>query len=194
MPGLYTLFRLPGQMNASTTLCNDPGRRKTCREDSAPVNSGESQMRAVVQRVLEAAVKIGEEDVEVGRIGRGILVFLGVGPDDTMEDVYYLAEKTVNLRIFPDEMDKMNLSVLDIGGGVLIISQFTLFGDCRKGRRPSYAGAAPPDLAEALYEAFVLEVRKHTPLTATGRFQKTMRVHLVNDGPVTLLLDSRRQF
>jgi D-tyrosyl-tRNA(Tyr) deacylase len=145
-----------------------------------------------VQRVLEASVEI--DDREVGRIGRGILVFLGVGPEDGIEDVGTLAEKIVHLRIFPDDSDKMNLSVLDVGGGVLVVSQFTLYGDCRKGRRPSYAGAAPPEKAEPLYEEFVREVRRFTDSVATGRFQEMMRVHLVNDGPVTLLLDSRKAF
>lgn len=149
-------------------------------------------MRAVVQRVLEAGVEI--EGREVGRIGRGILVFLGVGPEDGPEDVQSLAEKIVHLRIFPDEADKMNLSVLDVAGGILVVSQFTLYGDCRKGRRPSYAGAAPPEKAERLYEDFVREVRRFTHSVATGRFQEMMRVHLVNDGPVTLLLDSQKVF
>ena len=149
-------------------------------------------MRAVVQRVIEAGVKIGGE--EVGRIGRGILIFLGVGPEDGQEDVRYLADKIVHLRIFADEQDKMNLSVEDVGGGILVISQFTLFGDCRKGRRPSYAGAAPPDRARALYEAFVAELRRCGLPVETGRFQEMMQVHLVNDGPVTLLLDSKKLF
>jgi len=100
----------------------------------------------------------------------------------------------VHLRIFPDAFDKMNLSVLDVGGGILVISQFTLFGDCRKGRRPSYASAAPPELANALYEAFVDEVRQFTASVETGQFQEMMQVHLINDGPVTLLLDSRKAF
>ncbi len=149
-------------------------------------------MRAVIQRVSEAFVRINGQ--EVGRIGRGILVLLGVGPEDEEEDVRYLAEKTAHLRIFSDERDKMNLSVLDIGGGVLVVSQFTLFGDCRKGRRPSYAGAAPPDLARKLYELFVEELRRYAPGVQTGRFQEMMQVHLINDGPVTLLLDSRKNF
>jgi D-tyrosyl-tRNA(Tyr) deacylase len=149
-------------------------------------------VRAVVQRVLESSVEI--DGREVGRIGRGILVLLGVGPDDGPEDVRTLTEKIVHLRIFPDEADKMNLSVLDVEGGVLVVSQFTLYGDCRKGRRPSYAGAAPPEKAETLYEEFVRKVRRFTDSVATGRFQEMMRVHLVNDGPVTLLLDSRKAF
>ena len=149
-------------------------------------------MRGVVQRVSEAFVVVNDE--EVGRIGRGILVFVGVGPDDTDEDARHLAEKAVHLRIFPDEQDKMNLSVLDVAGSILAISQFTLLGDCRKGRRPSYAGAAPPDLARALYEAFVEELRRYSLPVATGKFQENMQVHLINDGPVTLLLDSRKSF
>lgn len=149
-------------------------------------------MRAVIQRVSEAAVTVNGE--EVGRIGRGILVFLGVGPGDGPEDVRYLAEKTAHLRIFPDDADKMNLSVLDVDGGVLVISQFTLFGDCRKGRRPSYAGAAPPETANKLYEDYILELRRLCSRVATGVFQEMMAVHLVNDGPVTLLLDSRKTF
>jgi D-tyrosyl-tRNA(Tyr) deacylase len=149
-------------------------------------------MRSVVQRVSEAFVVVNEE--EVGRIGRGILVFVGVGPDDTDEDVHHLADKVVHLRIFPDEQDKMNLSVLDVAGSILAISQFTLLGDCRKGRRPSYAGAAPPDLARALYEALVEELRRYSLPVATGKFQENMQVHLINDGPVTLLLDSRKSF
>jgi D-aminoacyl-tRNA deacylase len=152
----------------------------------------ELNVRAVVQRVVEASVTVDGE--ETGRIGKGVLVFLGVGPDDEPGDIRYLSEKIVNLRIFPDESDKMNLSVLDVGGGVLVISQFTLFGDCRKGRRPSYAGAAPPDLARRLYGEFVEEMKKHAVHVATGVFQEMMRVHLVNDGPVTLLLDSRKVF
>jgi D-tyrosyl-tRNA(Tyr) deacylase len=147
-------------------------------------------MRAVVQRVAEASVSIGGH--EVGRVGRGILVFVGIASSDTMEDVRYLAEKVSHLRIFPDQQDKMSYSVLDIKGGVLVISQFTLLGDCRKGRRPSYSRAAPPDIARNLYEAFVEELRRYPLNIETGRFQEMMQVSLINDGPVTLLLDSRR--
>lgn len=149
-------------------------------------------MRAVVQRVSEAGVSIGGE--KVGSIGRGILVLLGVGQEDGPEDIRYLSEKIVHLRIFSDEQDKMNSSVLDIGGAILVVSQFTLFGDCRKGRRPSYAGAAPPDAARRLYESFVEELRRFGLPVQTGRFQEMMQVELVNDGPVTLLLDSRKNF
>jgi D-aminoacyl-tRNA deacylase len=149
-------------------------------------------VRAVIQRVAEASVTIGEH--ESGRIGRGLLVLVGVGPGDDARDARYLAEKTVHLRVFPDDADKMNLSVLDIGGGILAVSQFTLFGDCRKGRRPSYATAAPPDLAQSLYDLYVEELRKFTPEVATGVFQEMMRVRLVNDGPVTLLIDTGKLF
>jgi len=149
-------------------------------------------MRAVIQRVLNAGVRI--EGVETARIGKGLLVLLGVGSEDSERDARYLAEKTVYLRVFPDESDKMNLSVLDIQGEILVVSQFTLYGDCRKGRRPSYAPAARPDLAESLYEVYVGELVKFTPKVATGRFQQMMEVSLVNDGPVTLLLDSEKNF
>jgi D-aminoacyl-tRNA deacylase len=149
-------------------------------------------LRAVVQRVSEAGVSIQGD--ETARIGRGILVLLGVGAEDTEDDAGYLAEKTVNLRIFPDEEDKMNLSVLDVGGEILVVSQFTLYGDCRKGRRPSYIAAAPPDTAKALYESYVRQLSRFTPGIATGRFQEMMNVFLINDGPVTLLLDSRKNF
>lgn len=149
-------------------------------------------MRAVVQRVGKAAVLV--DGRSVGEIARGILVLLGVGSGDGPEDVRYLAEKTAYLRIFPDEMGKMSQSVLDIKGEVLVVSQFTLYGDCRKGRRPSYSGAAPPEKARALYELFVEELRRYSLSVETGRFQEMMDVHLVNDGPVTLLLDSRKVF
>lgn len=149
-------------------------------------------LRAVVQRVLEAFVRVGEE--EVARIGPGLLVFVGVGPEDSLDDVRSLTDKVARLRVFPDDEDKMNRSVLDIGGGVLVVSQFTLMGDCRKGRRPSYAGAAGPGLARSLYDAFIEHMRAYPVQVASGRFQETMRVHLVNDGPVTLLLDSRKLF
>jgi D-tyrosyl-tRNA(Tyr) deacylase len=155
-------------------------------------NRGESTMRAVVQRVSEASVRI--EGESVGNIDRGILILVGVGPEDDQEDIRYLAEKIVRLRIFPDDRDKMNHSVLDIGGSILAVSQFTLYGDCRKGRRPSYAGAASPEKARMLYEAFVEELRRYELRVETGRFQEMMQVHLVNDGPVTLLLDSKKSF
>jgi D-aminoacyl-tRNA deacylase len=149
-------------------------------------------MRAVVQRVLEAAVHI--EGEEVGRIGPGLLVFLGVGQGDSLVDVDFLAEKVVQLRVFPDAENKMNRSLLDIRGGVLVVSQFTLWGDCRKGRRPSFAGAAPPDLARSLYDRFLDRLRTFPVTVETGRFQEMMAVHLINDGPVTLLLDSSKAF
>ena len=149
-------------------------------------------MRAVIQRVFEASVKTG--GVEIARIGRGALVLLGVSSADSVEDACYLAEKTVYLRIFPDGADKMNLSVLDIEGEILVVSQFTLYGDCRKGRRPSYASAARPDTALALYESYVKALLKFTPKVRTGRFQEMMEVFLINDGPVTLLLDSGKNF
>jgi D-aminoacyl-tRNA deacylase len=149
-------------------------------------------VRAVVQRVLEASVSIREKTT--GQIGKGILIFLGVGQGDTIEDARTLAEKVVHLRIFPDADDKMNLSILDVGGGVLVISQFTLFGDCRKGRRPSYASTAPPEQAKTLYQAFIEEIRHYTASVETGQFQEMMRVQLINDGPVTLLIDSKKTF
>lgn len=149
-------------------------------------------MRAVVQRVSEASVSVETE--EVGRIDQGILVLLGVGQDDGPGDAIYMAEKVIHLRIFADEQGKMNRSLLDVGGGLLAVSQFTLWGDCRKGRRPSFIAAAEPSKAEELYEAFVRHARSLGVTVFTGRFQEMMEVSLVNDGPVTLLLDSKKAF
>ena len=149
-------------------------------------------MRAVIQRVKEASVQV--ENQEVGSIGHGILVFLGVGQDDGAEDAIYMAEKVVHLRIFADEQGKMNRSLLDVGGSLLAVSQFTLWGDCRKGRRPSFIAAAETSRAEELYEAFVQHTETLGVTVATGRFQEMMEVSLVNDGPVTLLLDSKKAF
>jgi D-tyrosyl-tRNA(Tyr) deacylase len=149
-------------------------------------------VRAVVQRVKEAQVTVAGE--VVGRVGRGLLVLLGVAKGDTDEDAETLAEKTAHLRIFPDEAGQMNRSVVDIAGGVLVVSQFTLLGDARKGRRPSYIGAAAPEEASRLYEVFVARVRAVGLQVATGVFRADMDVALVNEGPVTLLLDSRRTF
>jgi D-aminoacyl-tRNA deacylase len=146
-------------------------------------------MRAVIQRVSRASVVIDGETV--GRIDRGLLVLLGVHRDDSAAQVPWLAEKVVGLRIFNDADGKMNLSVMDVGGGVLVVSQFTLYGDCQKGRRPSFIEAAVPETAIPLYEAFVNALRAQGVPTATGRFGATMQVELVNDGPVTLILDSR---
>jgi D-tyrosyl-tRNA(Tyr) deacylase len=146
-------------------------------------------MRAVVQRVTRASVVVGTE--VVGAIDRGLLVLLGVAPDDSPDDARWLADKIVGLRIFPDDADKMNRSVADVRGGVLVVSQFTLYGDCRKGRRPSFIGAAGPDIAVPRYEAFVDAVKALGVPTATGRFGAMMQVELVNDGPVTLILDTR---
>ena len=149
-------------------------------------------MRAVIQRVSQASVSVAGE--EVGAIGRGLLVLLGVGRDDAAEDVHYLADKVVNLRVFEDADGKMNRSVLDIGGALLVVSQFTLWGDCRKGRRPSFVAAAPPRQAEVVYLAVVDALKSYSIPVATGIFQENMAVHLINDGPVTLLVDSRKAF
>jgi len=149
-------------------------------------------MRAVVQRVSEASVSVNDEIVS--RIGRGLLVLLGVGAEDTESDAEYLAEKIANLRIFEDEKGKMNLSVLDVRGEVLVVSQFTLYGDCRKGRRPSFTQAARPDKAQALYSYFIARIREEGVPTREGVFQAHMRVSLTNDGPVTILLDSGKSF
>ncbi len=149
-------------------------------------------MRAVLQRVTRASVRVGGEPV--GEIGAGLLVLLGVGRDDTDEDARYLLEKTLNLRVFDDAEGRMNLSLIESGGGLLVVSQFTLHGDARRGRRPSWYDAAAPEHAEPLYELFVAEARKHLPNVATGGFRQMMEVELVNDGPVTILLDSKRLF
>jgi D-tyrosyl-tRNA(Tyr) deacylase len=147
-------------------------------------------VRAVLQRVSQASVTVAGEIV--GRIDKGWLVLLGVGRGDTLEDVTYLVDKVINLRAFPDADGKMNLSVKDTAGGVLVVSQFTLYGDCRKGRRPGFSEAAPPALADELYQAFAAAIGNAGLATATGRFQNHMDVALVNDGPVTFLLDSRK--
>ncbi len=149
-------------------------------------------MRAVVQRVSRAKVTVGEEIT--GEIGLGLLVRFGVGHDDTEADATYLAEKIAGLRVFEDEVGKMNRSVQDAGGSVLAVSQFTLYGDVRKGKRPSFDAAAPPDKARQLYEFFVERVRALGLPCETGRFQAMMRVELVNEGPVTILLDSGKAF
>lgn len=146
-------------------------------------------MRALLQRVSEARVEIDDE--VVAEIGAGLLVFLGVMPDDDESDAAYLVDKLLGLRIFADDARPMNRSVLDVGGGVLLVSQFTLAADTSRGRRPSFSGAAPPDLAEPLYDRFGAMLRERTGDVATGRFGAEMRVYLVNDGPVTILLDSR---
>jgi len=147
-------------------------------------------MRAVIQRVKEAKVEVNGDII--GKIGEGFLVLLGVGKDDTEEDVRYLADKVLGLRIFEDEAGKMNLSITDVKGEILAVSQFTLYGDSRKGRRPSFDEAAPPDVAERLYELFVEEIRKSGIKVETGKFRALMDVHLVNSGPVTILLDSKK--
>ncbi|WP_146372977.1 D-aminoacyl-tRNA deacylase [Symmachiella macrocystis] len=149
-------------------------------------------MRAVVQRVSRAQVSVAGEIT--GEIDSGYLVLLGVTADDSQDDVIYLAAKIAGLRIFEDEAGKMNLSLADVGGGMLVVSQFTLLGDCRKGRRPSFVAAACPEIANPLYESFVAEVRGHGIEVATGRFQEQMSVELVNEGPVTILVDSRKEF
>ena len=149
-------------------------------------------MRACVQRVKEASVTV--DDRIVGQIGRGLLVLLGVSGDDTDDDARQLADKICGLRIFEDADDKMNRSVEDIGGALLVVSQFTLFGDCRKGRRPSFTKAAPPEQADQLYQTFVAAAGVRGIRVETGQFRAHMDVALVNDGPVTLLLDSRKLF
>jgi D-tyrosyl-tRNA(Tyr) deacylase len=149
-------------------------------------------MRAVVQRVTRARVTV--DDQVVGEIGNGLVVLLGVAHDDTKADADYLAPKIASLRIFDDGDGKMNLSVKEIEGGLLVVSQFTLYGDVRRGLRPSWSEAAPPEVAEPLYEYFVESSRKLVARVATGSFRKTMQVELVNDGPVTIMLDSRKLF
>ncbi|MGE0406951.1 MAG: D-aminoacyl-tRNA deacylase [Candidatus Korobacteraceae bacterium] len=149
-------------------------------------------MRAVVQRVSRASVTVGEE--VTGRIDLGLLVLLGVGQDDTETDAAYLADKVATLRVFEDAAGKMNLSVADTRGAVLAVSQFTLYGDARGGRRPSFISAARPEHAERLYEHFVSRIRAAGLRCETGRFQQMMKVELVNEGPVTILLDSKKLF
>lgn len=149
-------------------------------------------MRAVVQRVSKAGVDIG--GITTATIGGGLVIFLGIGSGDSTKDCAWMADKIIHLRIFPDSDGKMNTSLANMGGEMLIISQFTLHGDCRKGRRPGFSAAAPPQIAEPLYNQFIEEVRERGVPVATGIFQAEMAVDLVNDGPVTLLLDSEKTF
>ena len=149
-------------------------------------------MRAVLQRVRKASVTV--EQKVVGQIAQGWLVLLGVGRDDCEADTSYLAQKTLHLRAFSDDQGRMNRSVLDTQGNILVVSQFTLYGDCRKGRRPGWSNAAPPDQAVSLYELYCQQLRQGGLGVQTGVFQAHMDVELVNDGPVTLLLDSKKRF
>jgi len=149
-------------------------------------------MRAVIQRVLSARVEVDNQ--VVGQIGEGTLVFLGVGREDNEEDCQYIADKISNLRIFHDNQGKMNRSLLDIAGSVLLVSQFTLYGDARKGRRPGFSEAAPPELGESFYLKVAARLRENGLKVETGTFQAHMQVHLCNDGPVTILLDSKKGF
>jgi len=149
-------------------------------------------MRAVVQRVHQASVEV--EGLTVGEIGPGLAVFIGVGREDNQDDADYMVSKIAGLRIFEDEAGLMNLSVQESGGSVLSISQFTLYGDCRKGRRPGFSSAAPPEEAEKLYDYFCERLSLEGLSVATGRFQAEMRILVDNDGPVTMLLDSKRNF
>ncbi|NLY19537.1 MAG: D-tyrosyl-tRNA(Tyr) deacylase [Clostridiaceae bacterium] len=150
-------------------------------------------MRAVVQRVIRSSVVV--DNKEVGNIGKGLTVLLGVENDDTEKDMQYMADKIVNLRIFEDSSGKMNLSALDVGGELLVVSQFTLFGDCRKGKRPSFTKAASSDFADSLYKEFVKYIKDRYPIKVeTGVFQAQMQLEIHNDGPVTILLDSKKLF
>jgi len=149
-------------------------------------------LRAVVQRVARGKVTV--EGQVKGEIGKGYVVLLGVQVDDTEKDALYLADKVLNLRIFPDEEGKMNLSILDVGGSILVVSQFTLLGDCRYGRRPSFIQAARPEMADELYNKFVQLLKDSGLNVATGQFQTDMLVEIANDGPVTILLDSKKLF
>ncbi len=145
-----------------------------------------------MQRVSQAKVTVAGE--VAGQIGKGFLILLGVGTNDRQDDAVYLAQKVVGLRVFEDSEEKMNLCLADVGGAALVVSQFTLYGDCRKGRRPSFIEAARPEMANSLYEVFVAELRGQGLHVETGRFQQHMDVELTNDGPVTLLLDSTKLF
>ncbi len=169
-------------------------KRIYCRDQvvTQPGGKGGVKVRAVVQRVTRARVEVQGETL--GSIGRGLVVLLGVQEGDTSQDADYMAEKLAHLRVFSDAQDRMNLSLLDIEGEALVVSQFTLLGDCRKGRRPSFIQAAPPREAEALYLEVVERLRQKELQVAQGRFQATMEVIIHNDGPVTLLLDSYRIF
>ena len=149
-------------------------------------------MRAVVQRVTEASVSV-DNDI-VGSIKKGLLVFLGVGNEDNFNDLEYLVEKVLGLRIFEDDMEKMNLSLLDIQGELLIISQFTLYGDVRKGKRPNFTQSAKPDIAEDLYNQFVDKCKEKGIKTEKGVFGAHMKINLINDGPVTIMVDSKKVF
>ena len=149
-------------------------------------------MRAVVQRVTRASVKVEAE--LIGEIGNGLVVLVGIARDDTKVEAAYLVDKISNLRIFDDEEGKMNLSVKDVNGALLIVSQFTLYGDARRGLRPSWIDAAPPEVAEPLYDFFVRQARTVVDDVVTGTFQAMMQVELINDGPVTILLDSNKLF
>lgn len=149
-------------------------------------------MRAVVQRVSSASVSVNGK--MIGKIGNGLLVFLGVRSSDTRDDADYLVDKLLNLRIFEDNDGKMNRSLVEISGELLVVSQFTLYGDVRRGRRPSFIEAAPPERANTLYEYFVSQSKRQTKKVATGQFQAMMDVQLVNSGPVTILLDSEKTF
>jgi D-tyrosyl-tRNA(Tyr) deacylase len=149
-------------------------------------------MRAVLQRVTRASVRV--EGVTVGEIGPGLVVLLGIARDDAEQDARYLLEKTLALRVFDDDDGRMNRSIVETGGGLLVVSQFTLYGDVRRGRRPSWIEAASPEVAKPLYELFVADARRSAARVETGSFRRMMEVELVNDGPVTILLDSRKLF